>query len=103
MKPAQNILEHGIPPEFICRDDRSTTTKENRLFGSRIANEVRPKPRLLISTIEYHTSRTALLSPQLKIPAQVLVAKAARYYLPAALLRGFIGFQLYESMRGICF
>lgn len=121
---ADYLLEHGIPPEFIRQDDQSTTTKENLLFGSRIANEVRPNPRLLISTNEYHTFRTALLSRQLKIPAQVVAAKTARYYLPAALLRefiailrdylkyhllaalifaGFMGFLLYETMRGIYF
>lgn len=121
---ADYLLENGIPQDFIRQDDQSTTTKENILFGSKIATEIRSNPHLLIATNEYHTFRTALLSRKLNVPAQVVAAKTARYYLPAALLRefiavlrdylkyhvvaalvfaGFLGLLLYESMRGIYF
>ena len=36
---ADYLLDHGIPESVIRREDKSTTTEENLLFGSRIVRD----------------------------------------------------------------
>lgn len=87
---ADYLIDHGIPESVIRRETESTTTEENLTFGSHIVeDEVGPTP-LVISTNDYHTFRTALLTRQLGLDATVVPAKTARYYVPAAFLREFV-------------
>lgn len=60
------------------------------MFGTRIAEREDAAAPLLISTNDYHVFRTALLSRKLGLQAEVLSARTARYYVPAAFLREFI-------------
>lgn len=87
---ADYLLSKGVPEKDIRREDKSTTTRENLTFGSKIVFEEFPEASILISTNDYHALRTALLSRDLKLDARVLSAKTARYYVPAAFLREFV-------------
>lgn len=87
---ADYLADHGIPESVIRREDKSTTTEENLLFGSRIVQDEVGATPLVISTNDYHTFRTALLTRQLGLDATVVPAKTARYYVPAAFLREFV-------------
>ncbi len=87
---AEYLTDHGIPEEVVRRETESTTTEENLVFGSRIVKEELGTVPLVISTNDYHTFRTALLSRQMGLDATVVPAKTARYYVPAAFLREFV-------------
>ena len=87
---ADYLLSKGVPEIDIRREDQSTTTRENLIFGSAIVFEDYPAAPILISTNDYHALRTALLSRDLKLDARVLSAKTAKYYVPAAFLREFV-------------
>ena len=79
---ADYLLSKGVPESDIRREDQSTTTRENLIFGSTIVFEDYPAAPILISTNDYHALRTALLSRDLKLDARVLSAKTAKYYVP---------------------
>ena len=87
---ADYLLSKGVPEIDIRREDQSTTTRENLIFGSAIVFEDYPAAPILISTNDYHALRTALLRRDLKLDARVLSAKTAKYYVPAAFLREFV-------------
>ncbi|MCM6778227.1 YdcF family protein [Nocardia sp. CDC159] len=87
------LAAHGIPRGVIVRERRSRTTAENlrnalRELESRglLADRI----RITVVTSNFHVLRTAALTRRLGVDAQVLGARTAGYFLPAAFLREFV-------------
>ncbi|WP_134324213.1 YdcF family protein [Cumulibacter soli] len=88
---ADYVRERAVPAEDVVEENRSTTTEENLAFSWGIAREHgRSDDAMLVSTNDFHTFRTALLTRRLGIDAYVAAAPTARYYIPAAYLREFV-------------
>ncbi|MFE9789212.1 YdcF family protein [Nocardia salmonicida] len=88
---ADYLVEHGVREDEILREDRSTTTRENLLFSRELLARRGIDSRILLVTSNFHVLRTALLARQVGLDAQAVGAPTARYYLPSAVLREYVG------------
>ncbi|MFE1595499.1 YdcF family protein [Nocardia sp. NPDC058705] len=88
---AAYLVEHGVPADEIMQEDRSTTTRENLVFSRQLLARQGIDSRILLVTSNFHVLRTALLARSVGIDAQAVGAPTARYYLPSALLREYVG------------
>ena len=86
------LVAHGIPPEAVATEDRSTTTEENLLLSREIlrARGLAEAGHLRVVTSNYHVGRAALLTRRLGIDADVTGGPTAWYFLPSAFLREFL-------------
>lgn len=85
------LVDNGMPPEAILHEDRSTNTRENLLFTKELLAERGGAARMVLVTSNFHVLRTAILARGLDLDAEVVGARTAFYYLPAATLREFAG------------
>lgn len=88
---AAYLVEHGVPAEDILQESRSTTTRENLLFSRELLARQGIGSRILLVTSNFHVLRTALLARSVGLDAQAVGAPTARYYLPSAILREYVG------------
>ncbi|MFF2551374.1 YdcF family protein [Nocardia sp. NPDC058058] len=83
----------GIPAAKIVRENNSRNTEQNLRFTTeqlRGHRELPESPRMTVVTSDFHVLRTAELTRRLGLDAQVVGARTARYFVPAAFLREFI-------------
>lgn len=85
------LIDQGLPESAILREDRSATTRENLLFTKEMLAERGMTDRMVLVTSNFHTLRTAILSRQMDLDAEVVGSQTALYYLPTAILREFAG------------
>ena len=87
------LREHGVPEGSVLPETRAANTHQNLRFSRELLAEQRPDRRgqLLVVTNGYHVPRTALLSRRLDIDADVVGAATARYFVPSAFIREFVG------------
>ncbi|MEV6066081.1 YdcF family protein [Nocardia sp. NPDC052001] len=82
----------GVPAAKILRENRSRNTEQNLRFTTELLREraeVAEKPRMTVVTSDFHVMRSAELTRRLGLDAQVVGARTARYFVPAAFLREF--------------
>lgn len=88
------LIEQGIEPERILREDKSTNTFENMQFSrdviERDAGDISQK-KTAFSTTNYHVFRGYILSEKNGFKAQGISAKTKWYFFPNAFIREFIG------------
>lgn len=86
------LVAHGVPPEVLATEDRSTTTEENLLLSREIlrARGIHEAGHLRVVTSGYHVGRAALLTRRLRLDADVTGAATAWHFLPSAFLREFL-------------
>jgi len=101
---ARYLIERGVPPDSVMREDQSRTTEENLTFSRGIMERFRPRYRCIVVTSNYHVFRAAMLARRLGVNGQVTGARTAGYYWPSATLREFIAvFLRYKVVNlGIC-
>ncbi|VXC06216.1 YdcF family protein [Citricoccus sp. K5] len=91
---AAYLVDHGVPPELVLPEERSSTTEENLRLSREIADGALPQGaspgHLLVATNEYHAPRAALLSRRIGVDADVVGGSTAGYYVPSAYLREFL-------------
>ncbi len=91
---AEYLLEQGAAPGDVLPEDQAVNTEQNLRLSAQIhgdavrRGDARPGP-LLVATNNYHVLRAALLARRLKLDAEVVGARTARYYVPSAFLREF--------------
>lgn len=88
---AAYLVEHGVPADEILLEGRSTNTRENLLFSRELLARQGIGSRILLVTSNFHVLRTALLARSIGLDAQAVGAPTARYYLPSAILREYVG------------
>lgn len=59
------LVQRGIPPERLLREDRSTTTRENLLYSAKLIPEAR---RVGIVTSDFHVARGLGIARRLGYP-----------------------------------
>ncbi|GAA2746891.1 hypothetical protein GCM10009868_34130 [Terrabacter aerolatus] len=86
------LVAHGVPPDVLATEDRSTTTEENLLLSREIlrARGLDGAGHLRVVTSGYHVGRAALLTRRLQLDADVTGAPTAWHFLPSAFLREFL-------------
>ena len=92
------LTEHGVPPERIIEEDRSTDTMENMRFSKEKIMAIDPKAKIAFSTTNYHVFRSGLLARRVKMRAVGMGAETKWYFWPNAAVREFAG--LLTAHRG---
>lgn len=89
---ARYMRDKGVDPARILVEDASRTTRENLIYSLALLPEEAPGHRrdIVVVTSDYQVFRAALLTRELGVPAQVVGAKTAFYYVPSAFLREFV-------------
>ncbi|MFC6154219.1 YdcF family protein [Nocardioides yefusunii] len=82
------LQENGTPAERILVEDRARTTRENLEFSRALLPS--PSTPTIVVTTSYHVFRAALLTKRLRMPAVVVGAPTASYYVPSAFLREWV-------------
>ncbi len=100
------LLQHGIRPEQIMTEDRSTDTAENMRFSRDLIlkdlgledkdhvntpHDLTPISRVAFSTTNYHCFRSGLLARRVKMRALGIGAPTRWYFWPNASVREFVG------------
>lgn len=88
------LLAKNIPENKIELEDKSTTTYENLKFTKELLDKKGQEYSCILVTNDYHTLRTAIYSKKLKLNAQVVGSKTARYYWPSAFIREYIALMM---------
>lgn len=88
------LVDHGITPDKILMEDKSTTTYENLLFSKQMIEHMGPDKDYycVFVTSNYHVLRTAIWAKRAGINGDSIGCKTARYYMPAAAIRESIAF-----------
>lgn len=87
---AKYALKHGIDPDAIMVETKSTNTRENFMFSHALIQAEQENAKLVFVTSNYHVFRSGLIAKQLNIKAVGLGSKTAWYYLPNAMLREYV-------------
>lgn len=99
---ARYAVRAGIPGDAVLREDRSTTTEENlRNTRELLAERGIGWDRLAVVTSNFHVLRASTLTRRLGIPAAVVGAPTASYYLPAGFLREFVAVLVQHRVSNI--
>lgn len=88
---ARYARDHGAPAQRVLVEDQSRNTEENLRFTRSLLATRGLGSRMVAVTNDYHAFRTAIISREMQIDAQVIGAPTARYYFPGAIIREFVG------------
>ena len=87
---ARYAINKGIDESKIIIEDKSTDTKENLLFSSKLMTK--ESPRVGLVTTSYHVFRALILAKNLGIRCIGLGSVTKWYFTLNALIREFIGY-----------
>ncbi len=85
------LVEEGIAPERLIKEEKSTTTKENLLFSKEIIKEQNLNPEIVIVTSEYHLYRAGWLARKLGYTCSGTCSKSMPAALPTFYVRELYG------------
>ena len=86
-------LTQGLDPEDAIAEVESTTTEENLRFSKRIMDNFSSGQsyRCAVVSNNYHVFRAAHFADKVGLDAQGIGTPTAKYFLPNALIREFVG------------
>ena len=87
---ARYLIDKGIPPEQIIKEDQSLTTFENLKFSKRIIDAREGSKYTVLVTSNYHVYRALRYCRKNKMKCTGVGSHVAFYYWPSALIREFI-------------
>lgn len=85
-----------LPIGVLAPETESRTTEENIELSEGVIFARGGDGPMVVVTNNYHVPRAALLTQRMGVPADVIGAPTARYYLPSAYLREFIAVVSYH-------
>lgn len=89
------LVNKGIDPARLVKEEASTTTRENLLFSKQLIEEQGLHPVIAIATSEYHEYRAGLIAKSLGIEHAAVPGKTAIWLFPTYYVRELYGI-LYE-------
>lgn len=88
---ADHLLDAGVAPALLRREAASRSTEENLRLSLELLRAEGRGERVVVVTNDYHAFRAAIITREQGLVAQVVGAPTARYFLPSAILREFVG------------
>ncbi len=88
---ADHLVGAGVDPDLLRRETASRSTDENLLLSLELLRAEGRGERVVVVTNDYHAFRAAIITREQGLAAQVVGAPTARYFLPSAILREFVG------------
>lgn len=89
------LVDKGVAPSRIYKEDQSTSTAENIQFSKRIINEQGLNKNIAIITSEYHTYRAGITAEEAGLSYGTAPGKTAIWLFPTFYVRELYGI-LYE-------
>ncbi|MBO9045750.1 YdcF family protein [Curtobacterium flaccumfaciens pv. flaccumfaciens] len=86
---AEYLVANGADPDDVVPETASRNTRENLRFSRDVQTAAGRDGQMVVVTNNYHVLRAATLARRLDLPAQVVGARTAAYYVPSAFLREF--------------
>lgn len=83
------LLDKGIKPERIIKEENSTSTMENFRFSKRIVSKRLSNNEIMIVTSEFHIFRAKMLARRVGLTPFALASKTPYYLLPNVYLREY--------------
>ena len=93
------LTEHGIAPERIYMEDKSTSTRENIKFSAEIIRQNGLPDKMNIVTNEFHEYRAKRIADKQGIETGSIAGSTAWWLLPTYYVREMAGI-LYEWISG---
>ena len=84
---ARYLRERGVEESRILLEDQARTTEQNLIYSRRLLPS--PDTHVIVATNSFHVFRTAMLTRELGLDAQVVGSHTAFYYVPSAFLREY--------------
>lgn len=81
------LVDMGIEPSRLYKEDKSTTTRENLSFSQQIIEENGLNPTIAIATSEYHEYRAGKIAESLGIEYAAIPARTAIWLFPTYYVR----------------
>lgn len=81
------LVNKGIAPERLYKEEASTTTRENLLYSMQLIKAEGLHPVIAIATSEYHEYRAGLIADSLGIEHAALPGKTAIWLFPTYYVR----------------
>ena len=88
---ADHLVDAGVDPDLLRRETASRSTEENLQLSVDLLRAEGRGERVVVVTNDYHAFRAAIITREQGLAAQVVGAHTARYFLPSAILREFVG------------
>ncbi|MCR8643658.1 YdcF family protein [Paenibacillus sp. N1-5-1-14] len=86
------LLEQGMQENDVLMEDQSRNTLQNMTFSKRIMDQYQDTYKSIFITNNYHVLRASFYARQAGLnPCEGVGSRTARYYLPSAFLREYIG------------
>lgn len=89
------LVNLGIAPERLYKEEASATTRENLLFSKQLMEEQGLNPVIAIATSEYHEYRAGRIAAKLGMEYAAIPGKTAFWLFPTYYVRELYGI-LYE-------
>lgn len=89
------LVEEGIDPKRLYKEERSTSTRENLSYSQQLIKEQGLNPTIAIVTSEYHEYRAGKIAESLGMEYGAIPAKTAFWLFPTYYVRELYGI-LYE-------
>lgn len=81
------LVDKGIDPSRLYKEDASTTTRENLAFSQKIIETEGLTPQIAIATSEYHEYRAGRIAQSLGMECAAVPARTAIWLLPTYYIR----------------
>ena len=81
------LIDLGIEPERLFKEDKSTTTRENLIFSKKLIEDNGLNPYIAIATSEYHEYRAGKIARSLGMEYGSVPAKTAVWLFPTYYIR----------------
>ncbi|MDR1387317.1 MAG: YdcF family protein [Propionibacteriaceae bacterium] len=87
---ADYLVEHGVEPDLIWREEASRNTEQNIAHSQALLRARGVVGPVTLVTNNFHAFRAALLMRRAGLPGQVVGSPTAGYFWPSATIREFI-------------
>ncbi|MBP3611298.1 MAG: YdcF family protein [Lachnospiraceae bacterium] len=81
------LVDKGIAPERLYKEETSTTTRENLLFSKQLIEEQGLNPVIAIATSDYHEYRAGLIAESLGLEYAAVPGRTALWLFPTYYVR----------------
>lgn len=83
----QSLVEKGISPERLFKEDQSTTTAENMQFSKEILESKGLGDTVVLITTDFHQFRAGLLAEKFGLSTYKVCARSGTFSLPTFIVR----------------
>lgn len=85
------LVEKGMNEKDVLTEDKSRNTLQNMLFSKKIMDTIKTDHKSIFVTNNYHVFRASIYARLSGLKCEGVGSNTARYYLPSAFLREYIG------------